>query len=136
MSPRIMVVDDAMFMRNKIKKILMRGGFDDIIESSNGREAVETYAKQRPDLVTMDIIMPDMDGIAALGRIIAFDPQAKVVMITAMGQQRMVVDAIKNGAMDFITKPFKEERVMEIVLQVLRGDKVGEAAEQESAEPS
>ncbi|MBN2027251.1 MAG: response regulator [Actinobacteria bacterium] len=119
MSPKIMIVDDAMFMRNKIKKILLASGYEDIIERSNGREAVESYKEHHPDLVTMDIIMPDMDGIAALAQIIAFDPEAKVIMITAMGQQRMVVDAIKGGAMDFITKPFQEEKVKETIRQLL-----------------
>ncbi|MDY6796631.1 MAG: response regulator [Actinomycetota bacterium] len=116
---KILIVDDAMFMRNRIKQILLQGGYDDIIESANGKEAIESYKKHRPDLVTMDIIMPDMNGIAALVRIKAFDPQAKVVVITAMGQRRIVVDAIKAGAMDFVTKPFKKEKVLETIHQVL-----------------
>ena len=125
MSVKIMIVDDAMFMRNKIKKILEDCGFDDIVDCSDGREAVETYKTFLPDLVTMDIVMPDMDGITALNLIKSYDPEARVVMITAMGQQGLVADAIRCGAMDFITKPFVPEQVRETVRSLLEGEPQG-----------
>jgi two-component system chemotaxis response regulator CheY len=119
MQPRIMIVDDAAFMRKKIRKILTAGGYSEFQESASGKEAIEAYMEYKPDLVTMDIIMPEMDGIATLQEIRSLDPDARVVMISAMGQQRMVVEAIQAGALDFILKPFDGEMVISTISKFL-----------------
>ncbi|MBS5937343.1 response regulator [Clostridium sartagoforme] len=116
---KVLIVDDAAFMRMMIKDILQKNGFEVIGEASNGIEAVNLYKKERPDVVTMDITMPDMDGIEAVKEIRAFDPSAKVIMCSAMGQQSMVMDAIKSGAKDFIVKPFQADRVLEAIRKVV-----------------
>lgn len=112
---RVLIVDDAAFMRMMIKDILEKNGYQVVGEASNGLKAVEIYKAERPDVVTMDITMPDMDGIEAVKAIKAFDPAAKVIMCSAMGQQTMVMDAIRSGARDFIVKPFQAERVLEAI---------------------
>lgn len=119
MSKKIMLVDDAAFMRMTIKNALTKAGYDNIIEASDGQIAVETYQKEHPDLVIMDITMPNMDGIQALQAIKTADPEARVVMCSAMGQEGMVVEAIKLGAMDFIVKPFKPDRILQTVQKIL-----------------
>ncbi|MCU9612093.1 response regulator [Caldibacillus lycopersici] len=119
MSNRILVVDDAAFMRMMIKDILVKNGFQVIGEATDGRQAVERYLELSPDLVTMDITMPDMDGIDALRAIRKIDPQAKIIMCSAMGQQAMVIDAIQAGAKDFIVKPFQADRVIEAIHKTL-----------------
>ena len=116
---RVLIVDDAAFMRMMIKDILQKNGFEVIGEASNGIEAVDLYKKEKPDVVTMDITMPDMDGIEAVKEIKSFDPAAKVIMCSAMGQQSMVMDAIKSGAKDFIVKPFQADRVLEAIRKVV-----------------
>ena len=116
---KVLIVDDAAFMRMMLKDILEKNGFQIIGEASNGIKAVELYKKDKPDIVTMDITMPDMDGIEALKEIMAFDSSANVIMCSAMGQQGMVMDAIKAGAKDFIVKPFQAERVLEAVKKIL-----------------
>ena len=116
---KILIVDDAAFMRMMIKDILEKNGFEVIGEANNGIKAVELYKKERPDVVTMDITMPDMDGIEAVKAIKALDPSAKVIMCSAMGQQTMVMDAIKAGARDFIVKPFQPDRVLEAIGKVV-----------------
>ncbi|MDD6770421.1 MAG: response regulator [Inconstantimicrobium porci] len=116
---RVLIVDDAAFMRMMIKDILEKNGFEVIGEANNGLKAVEFYKKEKPDIVTMDITMPDMDGIGAVKEIKAFDPNAKVIMCSAMGQQGMVMDAIRAGAKDFIVKPFQADRVIEAVKKAL-----------------
>ncbi|MFC0212860.1 response regulator [Paenibacillus chartarius] len=116
---KIMVVDDTAFMRHMLKSILTENGHEVVAEASNGAEAVVNYKHSRPDLVTMDITMPEIDGIEGLRQIMEFDPKAKVIMCSAMGQQAMVLEAIKNGAKDFIVKPFQNERVIEAVNKVL-----------------
>ena len=103
---KIMLVDDAAFMRMRIKKALTASGYDDFVEAQDGAEAVQKYSEEKPDMVIMDITMPNMDGLQALKKIKEADAGAKVVMCTAMGQESMVVDAIKSGARDFIVKPF------------------------------
>ena len=108
---RILVVDDAAFMRMMIKDILTKNGYEVVGEAADGVQAVERYQELKPDLVTLDITMPEMDGITALKKIKEIDPQAKVIMCSAMGQQAMVIDAIQAGAKDFIVKPFQAERV-------------------------
>ncbi|HEX3000710.1 MAG TPA: response regulator [Armatimonadota bacterium] len=112
MSLRVMVVDDALFMRTALRRILTEAGFDVIAEAENGSQAVECYQQAQPDVVAMDITMPIMDGLAALKEIRAKDPQASVVMCTAMGQQRLVMEALQAGAKDYITKPFQASRVV------------------------
>lgn len=112
---RVLIVDDAAFMRMMIKDILEKNGFQVIGEANNGLKALEIYKKERPDVVTMDITMPDMDGIEAVKQIKAFDPSAKIIMCSAMGQQTMVMDAIRAGARDFIVKPFQADRVLEAI---------------------
>lgn len=116
---KILIVDDAAFMRMMIKDILEKNGFQVVGEANNGIKAVELYKKERPDVVTMDITMPDMDGIDAVKEIKAFDPAAKIIMCSAMGQQTMVMDAIKAGARDFIVKPFQPDRVLEAIKKVV-----------------
>lgn len=119
MSAKIMIVDDAAFMRKRIRNILLKEGYEVVAESTNGKEAVDHYKQHKPDLVTMDITMPEMDGITALQEIKNIDPAALVIMVTAMGQQSMVIKAIKAGAKDFIVKPFEPERVLSTVRNVL-----------------
>ena len=119
MSKKIMLVDDAAFMRMTIKNALTKAGYDNIIEASDGQIAVETYQKEHPDLVIMDITMPNMAGIQALQAITTADPEARVVMCSAMGQEGMVVEAIKLGAKDFIVKPFKQDRILQTVEKII-----------------
>ena len=116
---KIMLVDDAAFMRMTIKNCLTKAGYTDLVEAGDGQQAVETYEKEHPDLVIMDITMPNMDGIQALQAIKSKDSGAKVVMCSAMGQEAMVVQAIQLGALDFIVKPFKPDRVLQTVKKVL-----------------
>jgi len=115
MAARILITDDALFMRVSLRNILMGAGFDVVGEAENGREAVDLYATLQPDIVTMDITMPEMDGLAALKAIRTEYPEAKIVMCTAMGQQALVKEAIQSGARDFIVKPFQPDRVIEAV---------------------
>ena len=116
---KIMVVDDAAFMRMMIKKDLNENGYDNLIEAQDGAEAVKKYEEEKPDMVFMDITMPNMDGLQALKKIREADPNAKVVMCTAMGQESMVVDAIQSGASDFIVKPFDAKRIAQTVKDIL-----------------
>ena len=115
----VLVVDDAAFMRMMIKNILTEGGFEVVGEAENGSQAVEMYRELKPDLTTMDITMPEMDGLAALKEIRGSDPDACVVMCSAMGQQSMVVESIQAGARDFIVKPFQADRVLEAIQKAL-----------------
>jgi two-component system chemotaxis response regulator CheY len=119
MTNRILVVDDAAFMRMMIKDILTKNGYEVVGEASDGAQAIEQYKETKPDLVTMDITMPEMDGITALKEIKKIDPDAKVIMCSAMGQQAMVIDAIQAGAKDFIVKPFQADRVIEAIKKTL-----------------
>lgn len=112
---KIMVVDDAAFMRMMVKNALAQGGYTDVCEAADGSEAVQMYAEQKPQLVLMDITMPNMDGLEALKKIRESDGNAQVVMCSAMGQESMVIEAIKAGAKDFIVKPFKPERILSTV---------------------
>ena len=112
MGKKVLVVDDAAFMRIKLKDILEKNNYEVVGEAENGIEAIEKYKEVSPDIVTMDITMPEMDGVEALKEIINHDADAKVLMCSAMGQQSMVMDAIRAGAVDFIVKPFDTERVI------------------------
>lgn len=115
MAKNIMICDDAAFMRMMIKDILTKNGYNVAGEAENGAKAVEKYTEVKPDLVMLDITMPEMDGIQALKKIKEIDPGACVIMCSAMGQQAMVIEAIQSGAKDFIVKPFQADRVIEAV---------------------
>ena len=119
MGKNILIVDDAAFMRMMIKDILSKNGYTVAGEAENGVKAVEKYNELKPDLVLMDITMPDKDGIQALKDIKASDPNAKIIMCSAMGQQAMVIESIQAGAKDFIVKPFQADRVIEAVKKVV-----------------
>ncbi len=115
---KIMVVDDAAFMRLKCSKLLSSNGYD-VVEAGNGAEAVDTYKREKPDAVLMDVTMPEMDGLTALKEIRNIDPSARIAMVTAMGQQSVVMEAIKSGARDFVVKPFEPTRVMSALKKLL-----------------
>ncbi|WP_248926363.1 response regulator [Paenibacillus hamazuiensis] len=119
MANRILIVDDAAFMRMMIRDILTKNGYEVVGEANDGAQAIEKFKELRPDLITMDITMPEMDGINALKEIKKIDPNAKVIMCSAMGQQAMVIDAIQAGAKDFIVKPFQADRVIEAIKKTL-----------------
>ncbi|MCH7712669.1 MAG: response regulator [Chloroflexi bacterium] len=115
---KIMVVDDAAFMRMRCKKLLIQLGHE-VTEAATGSQAVEAYKNNRPDMVLLDITMPDMDGITALKEIREFDPDARIAMVTAMGQQSMVMEALKAGARDFVIKPFDQDRVLAAINKIM-----------------
>ena len=119
MGKKILLVDDAAFMRKMIKDTLTKNGYMEVFEAVDGADAVEKYAEIAPDLVFMDITMPNMDGLEALKAIRAKDGSANVVMCSAMGQESMVMDAVRSGAKDFIVKPFKPDRVLKTVSTIL-----------------
>ncbi|QTH41474.1 response regulator [Cohnella sp. LGH] len=116
---KIMVVDDAAFLRAMLKDILVKAGHEVVSEAANGMEAVDKYRALRPDLVTMDITMPVMEGVEALKEIRKIDPSANVVMCSAMGQKNLIIEAIQSGAKDFIVKPFQSNRVLEAVSKAI-----------------
>jgi len=121
---RVLVVDDALFMRRMLSDILKKEGVEICGEAENGKEAIEKYQQLKPDLVTMDIVMPkieEIDGIGAVKEIVKLDAQAKIIMVSAMGQHSLVVEAIQAGAKDFVTKPFQPSRVIEAVKRALGG---------------
>lgn len=117
---KVLIVDDTKFMRNILAGILKKKDLEIAGEAVNGREAIEKYKELRPDIVTMDIIMPEIDGIMAVKEIIKFDPNAKILMCSAMGQQALVIEAIQAGAKDFVIKPFQPTRVLEAVDRTLQ----------------
>ncbi len=119
MSQTVLICDDAIFMRTMIGDILTQAGFQIVGEAETGVQAVEKYRTLKPDLVTMDIVMPDMGGIDAVREIMKEDPGAKILMCSAMGQQALVIEAIQAGARDFVVKPFQPSRVLEAVQRVL-----------------
>ena len=116
---KIMLVDDAAFMRMMVKKALTDSGYDNFVEAQDGAEAVKKYAEEKPDMVFMDITMPNMDGLEALKAMRQLNGSANIVMCSAMGQEAMVMDSIKSGAKDFIVKPFKPERILSTVKKIL-----------------
>ena len=116
---KILLVDDAAFMRMMLKNTLTQAGYTDLIEAEDGVKAVEAYTAEKPDLVFMDITMPNKDGLETLKEIKAMDPGATIVMCSAMGQETMVVEAIQLGALDFIVKPFKPDRILQTVTKIL-----------------
>lgn len=119
MGKKILIVDDAAFMRMMIKNIITKHGYEVAGEAENGKQAVSLYSEVKPDLVTMDITMPEMDGIESVKAIRSIDKEANIIMISAMGQQAMVMDAIQAGARDFIVKPFQQERVIQAIERAL-----------------
>jgi two-component system chemotaxis response regulator CheY len=123
MAVRVLVVDDAMFMRSMIKDILKLAGdrYEVVGEATNGKEAIARYRELRPQLVTMDIVMPQLDGIEATREILKVDPSANIVICSAMGQEALVVESISAGAKDFIVKPFTSERVLQVLAKILPG---------------
>ena len=116
---KIMLVDDAAFMRMMVKDALTKAGYTDLVEAQDGADAVEKFNAEKPDLVFMDITMPNMDGLEALKTIKASHPDANIVMCSAMGQEAMVIEAIKSGAKDFIVKPFKPDRILATAEKIL-----------------
>ena len=116
---KALVVDDAMVVRYTMKKILSDLGFAEIHEAGDGKTAIQLYQEHHPDLVTMDITMPEMDGLASIRGIMAFDPAARIIVCSAMGQKEMVVEAVSLGAKNFLVKPFQEEKIRENVKMVM-----------------
>ena len=112
MGRKVLIVDDAAFMRMMLKDILTKNDFEVVAEAENGKVAVASFQKFKPDIVTMDITMPEMDGLASLKEILALDPSANVIMVSAMGQESMVREAVLSGAKGFIVKPFKEDTIL------------------------
>ncbi|WP_017471894.1 response regulator [Amphibacillus jilinensis] len=119
MAHSVLIVDDAAFMRMMIKDILTKNGFNVVGEAQDGQQAVEKFTELKPDLVTLDITMPEKDGITALKEMKEIEPNATIIMCSAMGQQAMVIDAIQAGAKDFVVKPFQAERVIEAINKAL-----------------
>jgi len=119
LAKRILIVDDAAFMRMMIKNIVSKNGYEVVGEAENGQVALELYKQHKPDLVTMDITMPEMNGIEGVKAIRSVDPNANIIMCSAMGQQAMVMEAIQAGAKDFIVKPFQQDRILQAMERVL-----------------
>jgi two-component system, chemotaxis family, chemotaxis protein CheY len=115
---RLLVVDDALFMRRLIRGVAAEAGWDVVGEAGNGAEAVTLYQQHHPDLVTMDLVMPVMGGLEALRQIRSLDPQAKVVVVTALDQKQALMDSIRDGAIDFIVKPFERQRVLNLLTKL------------------
>ena len=121
MGARILIADDLSFMRMIQKEILMSQGYTIVGEAADGREAVDMYTALKPDLVILDITMPNMNGLEAMRRIFSLDPKARIIMCSALGQQNLIVDAIRAGVKDFIVKPFKPERMLSAIASALAG---------------
>jgi len=122
MGAKVLIVDDALFMRNMLRNIFSESGFDIVGEAQNGNEAIEMYQRLKPDLVTMDIVMPEKNGIEALKEIMAADGAARIVICSALGQESLIMEALEAGARDFIVKPFKPPKVIEVAQKVLSSD--------------
>lgn len=119
MGRKVLITDDTAFMRMTLRNILEKNGYEVVGEAEDGQVAVEKYGELRPDLVTMDITMPRMDGITAIKKIMELDPQAKIVVCSAMGQKALVIEALSAGARDFIVKPFQAERIINAIQKVM-----------------
>jgi len=115
---KILIVDDAEFLRVRLTKMLSTDGYE-VFQAENGVKAVATYKDIHPDVVLMDVTMPEMDGLTALKEIVGFDPKARVIMLTALGQESVVLEAVKSGAKDFVVKPFEQDRVMKAITKLL-----------------
>lgn len=121
MNPKVLIVDDALFMRSMIRDILTTSGLYQVVgEAANGKEAVQKFHQLQPALITMDIVMPVMDGIEATRQILKLDPTVKVVMVSALGQEPLVIESIAAGAKDFIVKPFSTEKVLRVLGQIMK----------------
>jgi two-component system chemotaxis response regulator CheY len=120
---RLLIVDDAMFMRKLIRGVAVEAGWEIAGEAGNGEEAIALYAQHKPDLVTMDLVMPVMGGLEALRQIRALDPKAQVVVVTALDQKQALMESIRDGAIDFIVKPFERERVSNLLSKLSSGDR-------------
>ncbi|MGI6307368.1 MAG: response regulator [Dethiobacteria bacterium] len=118
MGKKVLIIDDTAFMRMTLRNILEKNGYEVVAEAEDGIQAVEKYLQIKPDLVTMDITMPNMDGITAIKKIMAEDPNARIVVVSAMGQKALVIEALNSGAKDFIVKPFQPERIVEALQKV------------------
>jgi two-component system, chemotaxis family, chemotaxis protein CheY len=116
---RVLIVDDALFMRTMLSDIFVEAGWEVVAEAESGEQAIEDYNNFKPDIVTMDVVMPEMSGIDALQKILKIDPEARIVVCSALGQKHLIIDAIQAGAKDFIVKPFKKEQVLEVVERVV-----------------
>jgi two-component system chemotaxis response regulator CheY len=130
MAIKVMIVDDAMFMRNMIGDIFQGKKFGDdeyeiVAEAENGLEAVDKFKEHQPDIVTMDIVMPEMTGIEALREIMEYDSKANIIMCSALGQDSLVMEALDSGAKDFIVKPFQPEKVLDVVVRILKETRGG-----------
>ncbi|HMX74432.1 MAG TPA: response regulator [Anaerolineales bacterium] len=115
---KILIVDDAEFLRVRLTKMLSTDGYE-VFQAENGLKAVNSYKELHPDIVLMDVTMPEMDGLTALKEIVGFDPKARVIMLTALGQESVVLEAVKSGAKDFVVKPFEQDRVMKAITKLL-----------------
>ncbi len=118
MGKRVLITDDTAFMRMTLKNVLEKNGFEVVAEAEDGIQAIQKYEEVQPDLVTMDITMPNMDGITAIKKIMEKDPQARIVVVSAMGQKALVIEALNSGAKDFIVKPFQPDRIVEALQKV------------------
>ncbi len=115
---KILIVDDAEFLRVRLTKMLSTDGYE-VFQAENGLKAVNSYKELHPDIVLMDVTMPEMDGLTALKEIVGFDPKARVIMLTALGQESVVLEAVKSGTRDFVVKPFEQDRVMKAITKLL-----------------
>lgn len=115
---KVLIVDDAEFLRVRLTKMLSTDGYE-VFQAENGLKAVNSYKELHPDVVLMDVTMPEMDGLTALKEIVGFDPKARVIMLTALGQESVVLEAVKSGAKDFVVKPFEQDRVMNAITKLL-----------------
>ena len=115
---KVLLVDDAEFLRVRLTKMLSTDGYE-VFQAENGLKAVSSYKELKPDIVLMDVTMPEMDGLTALKEIVGFDPKARVIMLTALGQESVVLEAVKSGARDFVVKPFEQDRVMKAITKLL-----------------
>jgi len=115
---RVLITDDTAFMRMTLRNVLEKNGYEIAAEAEDGLQAIEKYKATKPDLVTMDITMPNMDGITAIKKIMEIDPEAKIIVVSAMGQKALVIEALNSGARDFIVKPFQPDRIVEALQKV------------------
>jgi len=120
-SKRVLIVDDAAFMRMLLKDMVTKAGFEIVGEAINGKEAIEKYKELNPDVVAIDTIMPEMNGIEATKEIMKLNPNAKIIICSAMGQQMMVMEALQSGAKDFVVKPFRQDKITETLFKVMGG---------------